>query len=502
MVPTTFLTTLPKVAFDKIEISSSFEGGSLEAVKLILSNLEIHMNRPDLLREQMEISYDDVRNITKLPKAISNEENHQFPDILDFLKQNLSKYDHSNCVQKKESKSSKSSKAKSKIKKANSEVPKKETEMNGTDRITLKSDTMAQDVKNMEQIINQLRASKRNESADDLEAYAQSTQRRDSDASIPTSRKERSVQTCVTTKEKQIQTTADHTLSKQIEQKDRRISELEDALSKSRKKEEKLHKAEKELADARLKCQRQTKEISNLESYKKTAENHRAENEHLWEKYESLEQSYDVEKSRSADFEKMCHDLQNQLHQFKIDRNKQETRRNLDQRNEYEMKYRKKADRVNEFKEALRDLYKENLALEAALKTRPNKFRINQMATELRDLKLEAERSNDFEQNGSVTNYSALLQENNLLKKDVSKLRKELRQNDRFKDQIEKLETAGVTSCRICELDYEPIGDRKRCKLACTHMICTVCAKDWLSRNGLCPFCKHPFNHLEPIHLS
>ena len=183
MVPTTFLTMLPKVAFDKIEISSIFEGGSLEAVKLILSNLEIHMNRPDLLREQMEISYDDVRNITKLPKAISNEENHQFPDILDFLKQNLSKYDHSNCVQKKESKSSKSSKAKSKIKKANSEVPKKETEMNGTDRITLKSDTMAQDVKNMEQIINQLRASKRNESADDLEAYAQSTQRRDSDAS-------------------------------------------------------------------------------------------------------------------------------------------------------------------------------------------------------------------------------------------------------------------------------------------------------------------------------
>ena len=121
----------------------------------------------------------------------------------------------------------------------------------------------------------------------------------------------------MTTKEKQIQTTADHTLSKQIEQKDRRISELEDALSKSRKKEEKLHKAEKELADARLKCQRQTKEISNLESYKKTAENHRAENEHLWEKYESLEQSYDVEKSRSADFEKMCHDLQNQLHQVR-----------------------------------------------------------------------------------------------------------------------------------------------------------------------------------------
>ena len=40
----------------------------------------------------------------------------------------------------------------------------------------------------------------------------------------------------------------------------------------------------------------------------------------------------------------------------------------MDQRNEYEMKYRKKADRVNEFKEALSDVYTQNLALEAALK--------------------------------------------------------------------------------------------------------------------------------------
>jgi len=72
--------------------------------------------------------------------------------------------------------------AKVKIKKTNSEVPlKKETEMNGADRtFSLKSDNMAQDVKNMEQIINQLRASKRNESADDLEALnAQSYQCRE-----------------------------------------------------------------------------------------------------------------------------------------------------------------------------------------------------------------------------------------------------------------------------------------------------------------------------------
>jgi len=253
--------------------------------------------------------------------------------------------------------------------------------------------------------------------------------------------------------------------------------------------------------DARLKCQRQTKEIGNLESFKKGVEGQRAEIEHLWESNEKLEQNYEVEKNRSAELERRCHDIQNQLHQVKMDQDRHETRINLDQRNEYEMKYRKKADRVNEFKEALRDVYKHNIALEAALKTQPNRLRINQMCADLREFKLERERSNDFEQNGSVTNYSALLQENNSLKNSISKFKKELKQNERFKEQIEKLETAGVTSCRICELDYEPIGDRKRCKLACSHVICEICAKDWLSRNGACPFCKHPFNHIEPIHL-
>lgn len=383
---------------------------------------------------------------------------------------------------------------------------KKKSEMNGGDRTyPLKSDNMAQDVKNMEQIINQLRASKRNESADDLEALnAQSSHSRDAFEQTvinQTLRKERGVQTCVLTKEKQIQTTGDHTLSKQIESKDRRIAELEDTLAKLRKKEEKMSKVEKELADARLKCQRQTKEIGNLESFKKNVENQRAEIENLWENNEKLEHHYEVEKNRSAELERRCHDIQNQLHQVKMEQNKNETRRNLDQRNEYEMKYRKKADRVNEFKEALRDVYKHNITLEAALKTQPNRLRINQMCDDLREFKLERERSNDFEQNGSVTNYSALLQENNSLKNSISKYKKELKQNERFKEQIERLETAGVTSCRICELDYEPIGDRKRCKLACSHVICEICAKDWLSRNGACPFCKHPFNHIEPIHL-
>lgn len=246
--------------------------------------------------------------------------------------------------------------------------------MNGADRtFSLKSDNMAQDVKYMEQIINQLRASKRNESADDLEALnAQSYQCRETFEQIvsnQTLRKERAVQTCVLTKEKQIQTTGDHTLSKQVEAKDRRIAELEDALAKSRKKEEKMSKVEKELVDARLKCQRQTKEIGNLESFKKGVEGQRAEIEHLWESNEKLEQNYEVEKNRSAELERRCHDIQNQLHQVKMDQDRHETRINLDQRNEYEMKYRKKADRVNEFKEALRDVYKHNIALEAALKT-------------------------------------------------------------------------------------------------------------------------------------
>ena len=76
------------------------------------------------------------------------------------------------------------------------------------------------------------------------------------------------------------------------------------------------------------------------------------------------------------------------------------------------------------------------------------------MCADLREFKLERERSNDFEQvilmlfwlvltnclkNGSVTNYSALLQENNSLKNSISKLKKELKQNDRFKEQIGKM---------------------------------------------------------------
>jgi len=75
------------------------------------------------------------------------------------------------------------------------------------------------------------------------------------------------------------------------------------------------------------------------------------------------------------------------------------------------------------------------------------------MCADLREFKLERERSNDFEQvilklflscltncfkNGSVTNYSALLQENNSLKNSISKFKKELKQNERFKEQIGK----------------------------------------------------------------
>ena len=98
------------------------------------------------------------------------------------------------------------------------------------------------------------------------------------------------------------------------------------------------------------------------------------------------------------------------------------------------------------------------------------------MCDDLREFKLERERSNDFEQvilklfltfltnclkNGSVTNYSALLQENNSLKNSISKYKKELKQNERFKEQIGKTR---ATSMIIFEhvLVFRKTGDCRR----------------------------------------
>jgi hypothetical protein len=98
------------------------------------------------------------------------------------------------------------------------------------------------------------------------------------------------------------------------------------------------------------------------------------------------------------------------------------------------------------------------------------------MVDDLREFKLERERSNDFEQvilklfltcltnclkNGSVTNYSALLQENNSLKSKISKVNKELKQNERFKEQIGKMRKTSMIGF-VLFLVFRKTGDCRR----------------------------------------
>ena len=98
------------------------------------------------------------------------------------------------------------------------------------------------------------------------------------------------------------------------------------------------------------------------------------------------------------------------------------------------------------------------------------------MVDDLREFKLERERSNDFEQvilklfltcltnclkNGSVTNYSALLQENNFLKNKNEKFKKELKQNERFKEQIGKMRETSMISF-VLFLVFRKTGNCRR----------------------------------------
>ena len=79
--------------------------------------------------------------------------------------------------------------------------------------------------------------------------------------------KDRGLQTSVTSKEKGIQTSSDDTLIKQLDLKDKKISELERSLLKAKKQIEKNSKLEKEVADLKAQNLRQAKE---LESEKRT----------------------------------------------------------------------------------------------------------------------------------------------------------------------------------------------------------------------------------------
>ena len=81
--------------------------------------------------------------------------------------------------------------------------------------------------------------------------------------------KHREVQTLVNVKEKGTQTLGEDSLSKKIDQRDRKILEMEQIVKTLKKQSEKVVKLEKDLTDSRSLCQRQSKELETLKSHKK-----------------------------------------------------------------------------------------------------------------------------------------------------------------------------------------------------------------------------------------
>ena len=81
--------------------------------------------------------------------------------------------------------------------------------------------------------------------------------------------KDRSIQTLVNVKEKGTQSLGEDSLSKQIDQRDRKIAEMEKLVKTLKKQAEKCSKLEKELVESRALTLRQSKELETLKSHKK-----------------------------------------------------------------------------------------------------------------------------------------------------------------------------------------------------------------------------------------
>ena len=82
--------------------------------------------------------------------------------------------------------------------------------------------------------------------------------------------KNRLIQACpIQVKDKSVQTSTDDNVLKQLEQKDKRISELEKSLLKSKKQIDKNSKLEKEISELRAINLRQSKELESVKSMKK-----------------------------------------------------------------------------------------------------------------------------------------------------------------------------------------------------------------------------------------
>ena len=82
--------------------------------------------------------------------------------------------------------------------------------------------------------------------------------------------KNRLIQACpIQVKDKSVQTSTDDNVLKQLEQKDKRISELEKSQLKAKKQIDKNSKLEKEISELRAINLRQSKELESVKSMKK-----------------------------------------------------------------------------------------------------------------------------------------------------------------------------------------------------------------------------------------
>jgi len=339
----------------------------------------------------------------------------------------------------------------------------------------------------------------------------------------------------VNVKEKGTQSLGEDSLSKQIDQRDRKIAEMEKLVKTLKKQAEKCSKLEKELVESRALTLRQSKELETLKSHKKRVKEQNDKIDELQRKLdEALSETEGQKrivktlKTQHADHVQSIRDLRKQLDKLPptsspspsissedydnvVVENRSLKEAVNSRRSEYQIldtehaalikKYKEKTDKLNETKLILKDSYKHSLRLEKIAKMYPEKEKLYRMAENLIMLREQLKTSNDFEQNGVTSQNPKILEENINLKKENQSLR-------RIKEAFDKLD--GLRRCGICEHDYEPIGDLKRVKLRCSHVICKACAEKWLSKsqmNGVqsqCPFCNasFTFEDITPIHLA
>ena len=132
--------------------------------------------------------------------------------------------------------------------------------------------------------------------------------------------KDRAIQTLVNVKDKGTQTLGEDSLSKQIDQRDRKILEMEKIVKTLKKQTEKCTKLEKDLTDTKSLCQRQSKELENLKSHKKRVKDQNDKIDELTRKLDETDRHASEEKrinktlkTQQTDSITVIRDLRSQL---------------------------------------------------------------------------------------------------------------------------------------------------------------------------------------------